>query len=143
MRDAWVSISLTQFGIVREYEGLYDPIVGAYDGHGRPTVQTPELQLHRTFKLREAYAALRDDLVDEISEIDTRVIQPATTARDYIQPIRRTIKKRENKRLDYEKVQEKVAKLQRKSGRSAKEDGQLAKAEVEMTNLEEVQDACP
>ena len=102
MRDAWLAIASTQFSIVREYEGLYDPIVGATDGYGRPAVQTPELQLHRTYTLREAYGTLKDDLADEIAAIDSRVIQPATTARDYIQPIRRTIKKRENKRLDYE-----------------------------------------
>jgi hypothetical protein len=133
---------MSQFGVVKEYEGLYDPIVGAYDGHGRPAVPTPDLQLHRTFKLREAYGELRDELTDEISAIDTRIIQPATSARDYIQPIRKTIKRRENKRLDYEKCQDKVKKLQKKPGKTPKEDAALAKAEEEMARMSEVR-RCP
>jgi amphiphysin len=88
--------------------------------------------------LREAYTELRDDLAEEAAAIEARVIQPATSARDYIQPIRRTIKKRENKRLDYEKCQDKVQKLQRKPGKTPKEDTALAKAEEEMTRIAEV-----
>ncbi|KAM7213169.1 protein hob1 [Rhypophila decipiens] len=131
-RDAWALLVNSQLQIVTEYEGLYDPIVGATDGHGREAAQTPHMQLERTFKLREVYSELKTELTEEIAMIDSRIIKPATEARDCIAPIRKTIKKRENKRLDYEKIQEKVLKLQRKPGRSPKEDASLAKAEDEM-----------
>ncbi|KAK3943930.1 protein hob1 [Diplogelasinospora grovesii] len=132
-RDSWVSLLNSQLQIVNEYEGLYDPIVGATDGHGREAVPTPQLQLHRTFQLKEAYAELKSELAEELEAIESRLYKPCTDARDYISPIRKTIKNRENKRLDYEKCQEKLSKLHKKSSRSPKEDAALAKAEDELS----------
>ncbi|KAJ0384735.1 hypothetical protein COL922a_007737 [Colletotrichum nupharicola] len=133
LRDSWVAVGTTQWAIVKAYEGLYDPIVGATEGHGRPSIATPQQQLDRTFKLREAYSDLKDELIEEVAAIDAQVIRPATEARDYLQPIRKTIKKRENKRLDYEKAEDKVKKLQKKTGRTPKEDAALSKAEFDMS----------
>ncbi|OLN86116.1 Regulator of cytoskeleton and endocytosis RVS167-like protein 1 [Colletotrichum chlorophyti] len=132
LRESWVTVATTQWSIVKEYEGLYDPIVGASEGHGRPSITTPQQQLDRTFKLSGAYSDLKDELVEEVAAIDTQVIRPATEAREYLQPLRKTIKKRENKRLDFEKAQDKVKKLQKKTGRTAKEEAQLSKSEYEM-----------
>jgi amphiphysin len=126
---------LSQLAIVTEFYTLYDPIVGASDGHGRDTVETPELQLNRTFNLRQAYEDLKSELLEEIGQIEERVIKPATDARDCIAPIRKTIKKRENKRLDLERCQDKVNKLQRKVSRSPKEESALGKAEDELAQL--------
>jgi amphiphysin len=133
-----VALVGTQLQTVIEYEGLYDPIVGASDGHGRDAVPTPELQLHRTFKLKEAFSELKLELLEEISSIDDRMVKPTIEARDCIQPIRKTIKKRENKRLDYEKSQDKVSKLLKKPDKSAKDDVALAKAKEEMARVAEV-----
>ncbi|KAK1998147.1 SH3 domain-containing protein [Colletotrichum falcatum] len=133
LRDAWVAMVTSQSAIVKEYQGLYDPIVGASEGHARPGIETPRLQLDRTFRLSGAYSDLRDELVGEVTAIDSQVIRPATEAREFIQPLRKTIKKRENKRVDYEKAQEKVKKLQKKTGRTPKEEAQLSKVEFEMS----------
>jgi len=134
-REAWLSLVLSQLAIVTEFYTLYDPIVGASDGHGRDTVATPELQLHRTFNLRQAYEDLKSELMEEIGQIEERIIKPATDARDCIAPIRRTIKKRENKRLDLERCQDRVNKLQRKVSRTPKEESALGKAEDELAQL--------
>ncbi|KAK1961723.1 SH3 domain-containing protein [Colletotrichum sublineola] len=133
LRDAWVAMATSQWAIVKEYQDLYDPIVGASEGHARPSIETPRLQLNRTFKLSGAYSDLKDELIEEVTAIDSQVIRPATEARGFIQPLRKTIKKRENKRLDYEKAQEKVKKLQKKTGRTPKEEAQLSKVEFEMS----------
>ncbi|CAI4218379.1 unnamed protein product [Parascedosporium putredinis] len=109
---------MAQLGAATEYVTLYDPIVGASDGHGRRAEPTPEPLLIRSFNLRQAYSDIKDDLVSEMAAFDSDVIKPGNDARDAIQPLRRTIKKRENKRLDYEKQQEKTQKLQRKPGKS-------------------------
>jgi amphiphysin len=140
-RDSWASLAASQLAAVVEFEALYDPIVGATDGHGKELVATPDLQLHRTYKLRETYAELKDEMLQEIAHIDNRLMTPATSARDYIAPIRKTIKKRENKRLDYERVQDKVTKLSRKPGKTPKEESSLAKAEQEMSILADVSHA--
>ncbi|KAK4222560.1 hypothetical protein QBC38DRAFT_460283 [Podospora fimiseda] len=136
-RNSWDSLVNSQLQIVTEIEGLYDPIVGATDGHGRDAVPTPQLQLERTLALKEVFHELRTDLLQEITSIEERVLRPATDARNFIAPIRKTIKKRENKRIDYEKLQEKAIKLQRKGGRSAKEEVTLAKTQDEVARTAE------
>lgn len=128
----------SQLHIVTEYEGLYDPIVGASDGHGQSLEPTPDLQLHRSYNLKNAYSELKIGLMEEIGMIEDQIVKPATDARDSINPIRKTIKKRENKRLDYDKAQEKYTKLYRKPGRSVKEDAALAKAQEEMSRANDV-----
>lgn len=132
----------SQLDIAVVYASLYDPIVGASDGHGRPAKQTGEDQLHRTFGLKEAYTELRAELVEGIRSIEKEIINPALDARNSINPIRKTIKKRENKRLDVEKCQDRVHKLHRKMPRSPKEDAQLSKSEDELSTLQEVY-LCP
>ncbi|KAH6855331.1 hypothetical protein B0I37DRAFT_364583 [Chaetomium sp. MPI-CAGE-AT-0009] len=131
-RDSWAALTNTQLQVVTEYEGLYDPIAGASDGQSRHAVPTPQLQLERTFRLKKAYAELKIELVEEMAMIEEQILKPATDARGCIAPIRKTIKKRENKRVDYEKAQDKTLKLQRKPGRNPKEEAALAKADAEM-----------
>jgi len=123
---------------VAGFEELYNPIVGASDGHGHEPVMTPQLQLDRTAKLMEAYTELKTDLLEEVNMMDSRVIRPATDAKDYIQPIRKTIKKRENKRLDLERYTDKVNNASKKFKRSDRENAALAKAEEEMARAADV-----
>lgn len=129
---------MTQLGIITEFDGLWDPIVGASDGHGRLAAPTPDIQLERTLKLKDAYTDLKAEVLEEIGLIDSTIIRPAADARDFIAPLRKTIKKRENKRLDFERCQDKVNKMQRKGGRTAKEDAALAKAEGEVARTADV-----
>ncbi|KXJ90581.1 hypothetical protein Micbo1qcDRAFT_71325 [Microdochium bolleyi] len=131
-RAAWIALAHAQLGIVTELESLYDPIVGAADENDRPHTATPELLLERTLKLREAYNDLKTDLLEEIEAVDAKVVKPVSEARESIAPVRKTIKKREKLRLDYENIQTEVTKLQRKPSRSPKDEKSLAKAEAEL-----------
>lgn len=112
--------------------------MGASDGHGREAQQTSDEQLQRTFALKVAYTELRTELTEGIASIEKLVMAPALDARNSIAPMRKTIKKRENKRLDVEKCQDKVHKLHRKMPRSPKEDASLSKAEDDLAVLSEV-----
>ncbi|KAI1813142.1 hypothetical protein GGS20DRAFT_495617 [Poronia punctata] len=134
-RDSWVSITSTQLGVVTEYDGLWDPIVGASDGLGKAAAPTPEVQLEQALRLKEVYTELQADLSEEMNLIEIKVSKPANEAREHISPIRKTIKKRENKRLDYEKTLDRVTKLQRKSGKTAKEEAALVKLETELERV--------
>lgn len=137
-QESWNNLVSSQLDIASVYASLYDPIVGASDGHGRPALQTPEEQLHRTFALKQAYSELRTELTEGIMSIEKLVMNPALDARNSIAPIRKTIKKRENKRLDVEKCQDKVHKLHRKMPRTPKDEAQLSKSEDELVTLNEV-----
>jgi amphiphysin len=121
------------------YEELYDPIVGASDGHGHEPVMTSRQQLDRTRKLQGVYADLKTDLLEEVAMMDARIIKPATEAKDCLQPLRKTIKKRENKRVDWERYIDKVNTLQsKKLKRTDRENVALAKAEEELAGAADV-----
>lgn len=120
------------------FEELYQPIVGSSDGYGQPPVMSTPEQLERTSNLRAAYAELKTDLLDEVGMMDSRVIRPATDAKEYLQPIRKTIKKRENKRLDWERYTDKVNSLNKKLKRSDRDNAALARAEEDLAKAADV-----
>lgn len=91
--------------------------------------------------MKEAYTELKTDLLEEVGMMDARVIKPATDAKEYLAPLKKSIKKRENKRLDWERYQDKVNNYQRKMKRSDRENAALVKAEEELARATEVGDA--
>ena len=81
------------------FQDLYSPIVEAndnYEGHGAR--ETPRPTMLRTVKLQQAYADLKTDLLEEVNLVDTRIIKPAMDAKDHIQPLKKVIKKRADKK---------------------------------------------
>jgi hypothetical protein len=124
---------------VKEFEELYNPIIGATsDGHGHIPVVTPQGQLDRSAHLKEVYTELKSDLMEEVNMMDARIIKPATEVKEYIQPLKKTIKKRENKRLDYERYQDRVNNAAKKVKRSEREDAALARAEMDLSKAADV-----
>lgn len=124
--------------MVTEFEELYNPIIGATsDGYGREPLLTPQAQLDRTNNLKLAYAELKADLLDEVNMVDQRIIRPATDAKEHIKPIKKTIKNRENKRIDYENYQDRVEK-KKKQKLSEREEAGLIKLEADMAKAADV-----
>jgi len=50
-------------------------------------------------KLQEAYAELKTDMLEEVNQVDTRITNPATDAKEYLQPIKKLIKKRQDRKV--------------------------------------------
>ncbi|KFY06721.1 hypothetical protein V492_07799 [Pseudogymnoascus sp. VKM F-4246] len=131
-KDAWLSILALQLNAVTVFEEIYNPIVGATsEGHGHDAIMTPENMLIKTKNLKEAYAELKTDLLEELNLVDPRIIRPATEVLECIKPIKKTIKNRENKRIDYESYQDRVDKKRRQK-RSEKDEAALLKLEADM-----------
>lgn len=55
--------------------------------------------MERTVKLQEGYSELKTDLLEEVNMVDTRIIKPATDAKDYIQPLKKVMKKRGDRKV--------------------------------------------
>lgn len=55
--------------------------------------------MERTTKLQGLYADLRNDLLEEVDMAETRIIKPATQAKDGIQPLKKVIKKRGDRKV--------------------------------------------
>ncbi|OQE12617.1 hypothetical protein PENVUL_c001G08076 [Penicillium vulpinum] len=141
-RDAWVSIVTHQSRLVDEFDGLYGPIVGSSETpSNHKAVETDPIRLGRTNRLRKEYDELRNDLIEELSAVDTRMSHPATQAKESLAPMKKTIKKRNNKKTDFEISQGRVDSLMKKSKRTDRENMSLAKAEAELTNAKEAYQA--
>lgn len=50
-------------------------------------------------KLQEAYAELKTDMPEEVNQVDTRITNPAMDAKEYLQPIKKVIKKRQDRKV--------------------------------------------
>ena len=80
---------------------MYSPIIGASEEYsGYEPSETPTAVMERTAKLHTAYDDLRTDLLEESTTIDKRMIRPAQEAKDCIQPMKKVIKKRGDKKVE-------------------------------------------
>ncbi|KPM46370.1 hypothetical protein AK830_g237 [Neonectria ditissima] len=137
---AWHDMASSQLGAANAFKELYGPIGGdAEEGEEQRIVPvaTPRHVLRRSVGLQQVYASLHEEMRDEITAMETLLLRPATDAKDLIQPIKKTIKKRDKTRVDFEGAQAKVTKLQRKPGKTPKEETQLAKAQLDLSVLSE------
>lgn len=99
-RDAWSSLLIHQNRMLAEFNALYAPILGSSDSSTGPkAAPTPRETLARTNKLREQYEELRRELLADITAVDERMIKPATQAREYLIPMKKTIKKRDDRKV--------------------------------------------
>jgi amphiphysin len=99
-RDAWSDILHRQYLLAALFETVYKPVVGATEQHARrPPGETPHELMQRTTDLNTIYSELKEDLNVELQMIDKRLINPAIEARDALKPMKKTIKKREDKKV--------------------------------------------
>lgn len=55
--------------------------------------------MDRTVRLREEYEELKSSLLDEVNMVDESMVKPAMEAKDHIQPLKKVIKKRDDKKV--------------------------------------------
>ena len=99
-RDSWRDILGTQQRLAHGFQTIYTPIIGADESYaGHEPVETPRHIMERTIKFHTSYDELRTDLLDEVAMVDTRIIKPATEAKECIQPMKKVIKKRGDRKV--------------------------------------------
>ncbi|OJJ02143.1 hypothetical protein ASPVEDRAFT_656491 [Aspergillus versicolor CBS 583.65] len=136
-RDAWSSLLTHQDRLFTEFEGLYAPIIGSSEATSHTPVPTPEATLARSSKIRVEYEDLKKDLFEQLNGIDERMIDPASQAKELLTPLKKTIKKRQDKKLDYERHTGRVDSYSKKTKRTDRENASLAKAEDDLTRSTE------
>lgn len=57
---------------------------------------TPETMVERTTHLRGLYEDLKKDMLDEVNVVDASLIKPAMDAKDFLQPMKKVIRKRDD-----------------------------------------------
>lgn len=92
--------------MIDEFDGLYGPIIGSSETpSNHQAVETDAVRLARTNRLRKEYDELRTDLVEELGAVDARMTQPAARAKEFLMPMKKTIKKRHDKKVGTVSVQ--------------------------------------
>ncbi|KAF1812486.1 SH3 domain signaling protein [Eremomyces bilateralis CBS 781.70] len=132
-RDAWSDILMRQSAILAELEAIYKPIA-APDCSGQTHIpaETLEEQMGRTSTLKETYAELRQEMVEELQMVETRIVNPARETKESIKFMKKVIKNRDNKKLDYERYNSRCESLRSKTKRSDRENVSLQKNEVDL-----------
>jgi hypothetical protein len=132
-KEAWIAILTHQTRIFTELESLYQPILGAgADYHGHQALETDPETLARTSRYKTESEELKKDLSDDVSQVDSRIIQVAQSAKDSLHTMKKTIKKREDRKLDFERYQSRVDTGKHKSKPSDRDKTTLTKAEADL-----------
>lgn len=126
-RNQWEEILNNQLTFAMALFELYKPIdPSQYPEQRHQPAQTPQRVLQRSQILQKEYADLRNDLNTELDLINTRLIQPLEHAKVQIKPIHKTMKHRENMKLDYERYLSRAEHVRNKETRSVKDETALA-----------------
>ena len=92
-----------QYRLLTEFSGLYEPIVGSSEAtSNRKGKETPEKLVVRTGALRNEYEDLQAELTQELNAMEQRMIEPALQAKESLAPMKKTIKKREDRKVAFD-----------------------------------------
>lgn len=144
-QNAWNGILSFQLNIAQQLDVIYHPI---HDAESNFNAESDPAALERASKLKSTYVDLENDLQQETSWIQTKLLQPAMDAKSSIAPLKKVIKKRDNYKLDYERYQSRVDHAKQKGPKNAKDEGTLARHETDMSgalnvSLPSVRDCTP
>ncbi|KAJ5221979.1 uncharacterized protein N7469_010866 [Penicillium citrinum] len=141
-RDAWVSIATYQSRMADEFDGFYAPIVGSSETPSphRPR-ETDATLVGRSNRLRKEFDELREEMIQELDVVEDKMARPAENAKSSLEPMKKTIKKRNDKKVDFEIYQGKVDGLIHKQKRSDRENANLSKAQLDLASAKEIYQA--
>ncbi|RIA95020.1 hypothetical protein C1645_758614 [Glomus cerebriforme] len=117
---------------------LYSPIVGKNETESTVRrITTPVQTMNAVEEFQSTMNELRDILLPELDRIDGIVVLPSKDFIDIVKLIKKTITKREHKKVDFDRYTTTVKKLQGKKDRSSNDEKSLIKAEESLTKATE------
>lgn len=88
--------------MVGEFNAIYAPIIGSSEPTSdRQPVTTPVDVVARTATLRDEYEELKTELMQELNAMEERMITPTMQAKESLAPMRKTIKKRGDRKVGF------------------------------------------
>jgi amphiphysin len=97
-RDAWTNILNHQLSSVELIYAIFKPL-GGEGSSSHAHAETPPAVLERVHGLHEAFAELKTDMMEEVKDIDRKLVVPAKLARDALKPMEKAIKKRDDAKV--------------------------------------------
>ncbi|CAI2177929.1 1405_t:CDS:2 [Funneliformis geosporum] len=113
---------------------LYNPIVGKNEAESTTRrITTPVQSMNSIKEFQMTMVELRDIILPELDHVDNMVVSPSKDFMDIIKMIKKTIIKREHKKVDFDRYTTSVRKLQEKKDRSLSEGKSLVKAQENLS----------
>ncbi|KAK5174759.1 uncharacterized protein LTR77_001842 [Saxophila tyrrhenica] len=123
----WEDVLKFQYDASEAFANIYKPIEPTSDPEMRhQPVDTPAKFMQKCLGLQKEYDAERTDLAQEIAMISTKCLRPAEEAKQHTKLLHKTLKHRENMKLDYERYLSRAEHLRKKDQRNAKDEQALA-----------------
>jgi hypothetical protein len=79
---------------------IFKPL-GGEGSSSHAHAETPPAVLERVHTLNEAFSELKTDMMEEVKDIDRKLVVPAQLARDALKPMEKAIKKQEEAKVGY------------------------------------------
>ncbi|KAH9999746.1 BAR-domain-containing protein [Xylariaceae sp. FL0662B] len=111
---------------------IYKPISGRMSDPDSLTIDGNPEGIRACEEYEAVVKDLHESLKPELEMIDSRVIRPANELLDVLKVIRKTATKRDHKKLDFDRHNATLKKLQDKKEKSAKDEKALWKAEADV-----------
>lgn len=136
-RNSWEDILKLQYDTSEAFANLYKPIEpsNAPEMRHQPAV-TPSSYMQKCLGMQKLYSETRDDLLQELTLIDQKLVRPVEQAKEATKGLQKTLKHRENTKLDFERYQSRVQHAQKKEQRSMKEEAALAAHEQNLAQAQ-------
>lgn len=133
---SWRDVLNDQKSIAETFKELYTDIQeeNAY----RETQQTPQSCLDFLAGFENLCLTVKDDIEPELARLENTVKARIKEVKECIDGVQKALKKREHKKVDFDRISNMVEKLARKHDLSEKEEQQLQKHEAELTTAMEL-----
>jgi amphiphysin len=136
-RMAWEDVLKFQYDASEAFANLYKPIEPASSPDMRhQPAETPAKYMQKCLGLQKEYSDEKADLAQEIALISTKCLRPAEEAKQHTKLLQKTLKHRENMKLDYERYLSRAEHLRKKDQRNAKDETALATHEANLAQAQ-------
>ncbi|KAK9448505.1 uncharacterized protein V1518DRAFT_385433 [Limtongia smithiae] len=135
-RDAWIAILDTQVGLVAGFEELYKPIAQLSE-NGKAPRETPASTMAAVDKYHDVLVEIKKAVQPIMEGMDRQIIGRCETMKGFIETIKKAMKKRERKKIDYDRHLNTVEKLTRKGELSDKDTLAMMKGTREFDKAKE------
>ncbi|PNS19486.1 hypothetical protein CAC42_7330 [Sphaceloma murrayae] len=128
-QNGWNAILTHQLGIAQQLETLYRPM---HDPESKYNAESDPALLDKALHLKTTYVDLEKDLQQETAWIQAKLLQPAMDAKQSLGALKKSLKNRENYKLDYERYQSRVDHVRSKGIKGGKDEVALVKHESDL-----------
>ena len=134
-RNAWDDILKFQYDASEAFATIYKPMEatgeGAEEVRHQPA-QTPAKYMQKCLGLQKEYSDEKADLAQEITMITDKLLRPAEEAKQHTKLLQKTLKHRENMKLDYERYLNRAEHARKKETRTVKDEQNLQSCEANL-----------